>query len=133
MQEKLLLWLTFNTGLALTGFRTAWPGVQFDCSLSMPFDSHLQCLKKARHSSYAKNKYPALEDVTLYYFSQQRFFYRFYSMVRITCLSQFIFWGWMACFQIRKRSQEKILVVSSSSSNPGVSRKIDSHFMVSIN
>ena len=24
-QQKLILWLTFNRGLALTGFRTTWP------------------------------------------------------------------------------------------------------------
>lgn len=104
------------------------------CSLSMPFGSHLQCLKKTRLSlsSYAKNKEPAWKDVTLYYYNRQKFF----RLVGLACASQFIFWGWMAYILIslkQERSQKKILDVSSSSLNPGVSWKIARFVMVSIN
>jgi len=101
-----------------------------DFSLSKPFGSYLQCLKKARLSSYAKNKEPAWKDVTLYYYNRQKFF----RLVGLACASQFIFWGWMAYFLIslkRERRQEKIPDVSSS--NPGVSWKIVRFVMVSIN
>ncbi|XP_020603614.1 transmembrane protein 223-like isoform X3 [Orbicella faveolata] len=84
-----------------------------------------KCLKKTRLSlsSYAKNKEPAWKDVTLYYYNRQKFF----RLVGLACASQFIFWGWMAYILIslkQERSQKKILDVSSSSSNPGVSWKI---------
>jgi len=82
-----------------------------------------KCLKKARLSSYTKNREPAWKDVTLYYYNRQKFF----RLVGLACASQFIFWGWMAYFLIsleRRRSQEKVLGVSSSSSNPGASWKI---------
>ena len=94
--------------------------------------SHLQCLKKASLSSYTKNKEPAWKDVTLYDYNRQKFF----RLVGLACASQFIFWGWMAYFLIsleRRRSQEKVLGVSSSSSNPGASWKIVRFVMVSIN
>lgn len=112
--------------------RTVWPSqvllLVLDCSLSMPFCSHLQCLKKARLSSYTKNKESTWKDVTLYYYNRQKFF----RLVGLACATQFIFWSWMAYFLIsleRKRSQEKILEVPS---NPGVSWKIVRFVMVSI-
>lgn len=99
------------------------------CSVSC---SHLKGFKKARLSSYTKDKEPAWKDVTLYYYNRQKFF----RLVGLACASQFIFWGWMAYFLIsleRKRSQEKMLGESSSSSNPGASWKIVRFVMVSIN
>lgn len=95
----------------------------------MPFGSHLQCLKNVKFSSYTKKKEPAVKDVTLYYYNRQRFF----RLVGLACASQFIFWAWMAYFQLSrikladvlnldsKRSQGEILDVSS---NPEVSWKI---------
>ena len=70
-----------------------------------------------------------MRDITLYYYNRQRFF----RLVGLACASQFVFWSWMAYFQLSKlhfadllnreskKTQEKILDVSSK---PGVSWKI---------
>jgi len=45
MQEKLILWLTFNPGLVLTNFRTTWPSTLFRAlnteKQPLPMSSHL--------------------------------------------------------------------------------------------
>lgn len=70
-----------------------------------------------------------MKDVTLYYYNRQKFF----RLVGLACTSQFVFWSWMAYFQLSKlhfadllnlesrRTQGKILDVSSK---PGMSWKI---------
>ena len=70
-----------------------------------------------------------MKDVTLYYYNRQKFF----RLVGLACASQFVFWSWMAYFQLSKlhfadllnlesrRTQRKILDVSSK---PGMSWRI---------
>ena len=91
--------------------------------------NHLQCSRVTRLSSRAEGKKTAARDVTLYYYNRQRFF----RLVGLACASQFVFWSWMAYFQLSKlhfadllnresrKTQQKILDVSSK---PGISWKI---------
>lgn len=70
-----------------------------------------------------------MKDVTLYYYNRQKFF----RLVGLACASQFVFWAWMAYFQLSRvqfadllnleseKSQGKILDVSSK---PGYTWKI---------
>ena len=83
----------------------------------------LQNLREVRLSSYAKKKETDIKDVTLYYYNRQKFF----RLVGFACASQFIFWSWMAYFNLsqvkladlvnlkRNRSQDEILDVTSKS------------------
>ncbi|XP_074607170.1 transmembrane protein 223-like [Acropora palmata] len=89
----------------------------------------LECSRVTRLSSRAEGKKTAARDVTLYYYNRQRFF----RLVGLACASQFVFWSWMAYFQLSKlnfadllnresrKTQQKILDVSSK---PGISWKI---------
>lgn len=87
---------------------------------------YVRCLKNLREvrlSSYAKKKETDIKDVTLYYYNRQKFF----RLVGFACASQFIFWSWMAYFNLsqvkladlvnlkRNRSQNEILDVTSKS------------------
>jgi len=86
-------------------------------------------LKKAGLSSHVKKTDTAVKDVTLYYCNRQKFF----RLVGLACASQFVFWAWMAYFQLSrvqfadllnlesKKTQEKILDVSSK---PGITWKM---------
>jgi len=90
---------------------------------------YLKCLKKAGLSSHVKKTDTAVKDVTLYYCNRQKFF----RLVGLACASQFVFWAWMAYFQLSrvqfadllnlesKKTQEKILDVSSK---PGITWKM---------
>ena len=83
----------------------------------------LQNLREVRLSSCAKKKETDIKDVTLYYYNRQKFF----RLVGFACASQFIFWSWMAYFNLsqvkladlvnlkRNRSQDEILDVTSKS------------------
>lgn len=82
---------------------------------------YLQNLRKARFSSFAKKKETDVKDVTLYYYNRQKFF----RLVGLACASQFIFWSWMAYFNIsqvklvdlvnleRNRNQDEFLDVAT--------------------
>lgn len=93
------------------------------------FSLYFKLLHKAKLSSHPRNKETPVKEVTLYYYDRQKFF----RLVGLACASQFVFWAWMAYFQLSrvqfayllnlesKKSQEKILDVSSK---PGVSWKV---------
>lgn len=97
--------------------------------LFLTHERSFKCSRIARLSSKTKKKETAVRDITLYYYNRQRFF----RLVGLACASQFVFWSWMAYFQLSKlhfadllnreskKTQEKILDVSSK---PGVSWKI---------
>lgn len=86
-------------------------------------------LHKAKLSSHPRKKDTPVKEVTLYYYNRQKFF----RLVGLACASQFVFWAWMAYFQLSrvqfadllnlesKKSQEKILDVSSKQ---GISWKV---------
>ena len=93
------------------------------------FSLYFKLLHKAKLSSHPRKKDTPVKEVTLYYYNRQKFF----RLVGLACASQFVFWAWMAYFQLSrvqfadllnlesKKSQEKILDVSSK---PGVSWKV---------
>ena len=93
------------------------------------FSLYFKLFHKAKLSSHPRKKDALVREVTLYYYNRQKFF----RLVGLACASQFVFWAWMAYFQLSrvqfadllnlesKKSQEKILDVSSK---PGVSWKV---------
>lgn len=93
------------------------------------FSLYFKLFHKAKLSSQPRKKDALVKEVTLYYYNRQKFF----RLVGLACASQFVFWAWMAYFQLSrvqfadllnlesKKSQEKILDVSSKR---GVSWKV---------